>query len=121
MGKVSFKGIDEDHKVAERYSDGTGPVLRSDKSEIARVHFAAGDGAEQHHHPEEQIVFVEEGRIQVTLGEGDAAETYVVQPGQASFHPSNVAHRVEALEDSWVVSFKNVIDGSVYGETGRLA
>lgn len=121
MGKVTLSGIDTDHKVAEGYSDGTGPVLRSDRTEVARIFFAEGTGSQQHSHPEEQVVFVEEGRIQVSLGDDGAEDTYVVEPGQASFHPRNVPHRMVALKDSRVVSFKALIDGSTNGETGRLS
>ncbi|MDP2623993.1 MAG: cupin domain-containing protein [Actinomycetota bacterium] len=121
MGKVKLSGIDTDHKVAEAYSDGKGPVLRSDRTEVARTFFVKGTGSQRHSHPEEQVVFVEEGRIQVSLGEDGAEDTYVVEPGQASFHPRSVPHRMVALEDSRVVSFKTLVEGLTYGQAGRLS
>jgi quercetin dioxygenase-like cupin family protein len=120
MGKVKLSGIDGDHLVAEGYSEGTGPVLRSDHTEMARVFFKEGTGAQRHSHPEEQVLFVEQGRIRVSLGENGDEDTYVVGQGQGSFHPSGVPHQIVAVEDSWVVSFKNLVDGCTYGETGRL-
>lgn len=119
MGKVSFVGS-EDHVVYEPSSTARGPVLRSDRSEIGRFSFDAGKGADPHRHPEEQTFYLIEGRLQVTLGEGDEAETYTVEAGQGSFHPSNVLHQVTALEDTVVLSFKNVVDPTMYTETGRL-
>ena len=64
----------------------------------------------------------------VSLGEGEEGETYVVGPGEGSFHPSNVVHADVALEDTVVVSFKTLTDPAespdavrnVYEETGRL-
>lgn len=88
--------------------------------DVARVFLARGDGSEAHAHSEEQTVFVEEGRLEVVLGEGESAETYVVEPGQASFHPSGVTHRLSALEDTWVVSFKNTAGSVPEPESGRL-
>jgi quercetin dioxygenase-like cupin family protein len=127
MGKVVFTGSD-DNVVGGDYSGGTGPVLRSDTMEVARVFFTKGKGAEPHRHPEEQLFFVIEGRLQMTLGEGQDMETYIVGPGEGSFHPSNVLHQDLALEDTIVVSFKALTDPTksadavrnVYAETGRL-
>jgi quercetin dioxygenase-like cupin family protein len=127
VGKVVFS-VSGDNVVGGEYSTGKGPVLRSDKIEVARVFFEKDKGSLPHQHPEEQIFYIVEGRLQVTLGEGDTAETYVVAPGQASFHPSNVPHGVLALEDVICISFKNLVDPdkspnavrNVYTETGRL-
>ena len=119
MAKVTFTGAD-DYVLNPHYSSARGPVMRSDKQEIAVVTFPEGTGADAHRHPEEQTFYLLSGRLRVTLGEGDDAETYEVAPGEGSFHPSNVLHRVEALEDTRAVSFKNVVDPTQYAETGRL-
>jgi quercetin dioxygenase-like cupin family protein len=114
MGLVCF---DEhpDHLVASQYSRARGPVWRSEKLEVAKIFFAKGEGAERHAHPEEQVIYVLRGRLQVTLGE----ERYIVEAGQASYHPSNVPHEVLALEDTEAISFKNVVDPR-YPATGEL-
>ncbi len=127
MGKVTFTGAD-DNPVGEGYSTARGAVVRSEKMEVARVFFAKGKGANYHNHPEEQIFYIVEGRLQVTLGEGAEAQTYIAEQGDASFHPSNVPHKVMGLEDTVCVSFKNLVDPSsspkavrnVYTETARL-
>lgn len=119
MGKVTFEGA-EDNVVGMTYSTARGPVMRSERSEVAKVFFEKGKGADRHRHPEEQTFYLISGRLQVTLGEGDAAETYVVEAGQGSFHPSGMWHQVTALEDTVAVSFKDLVDPSGYPETGRL-
>lgn len=117
MGLVKFDR-DEDNLVAGHYSQAKGPVLRSEKQEVTKVFFDKGEGAKEHHHPEEQTFYVVEGRLRVTLG---GAKPYEVGPGEGSFHPSNVPHFVEALEDSVVISFKNVVDPTGYQATGELS
>ena len=119
MTKVTFEGSN-DHVLSREYSTGRGPVMRSHKQEVSRLSFDAGTGADPHRHHEEQIFYVLTGRLRVTLGEGEDAEIYEVGPGEGSYHPSNVLHRLEALEDTQAVSFKNVVDPTQYPETGRL-
>ena len=116
MGLVTFDQ-DEDNLVSSSYSTARGPVLRSDKQEVTKVWFKAGEGAHEHHHPEEQTFYVLEGRLRVTLRD---QEPYEVGPHQGSFHPSNVPHKVEALEDTVAISFKNVVDPTGYDATGKL-
>jgi len=84
MGKVTFEGA-EDNVVGQTYSTARGPVMRSEKSEVARVSFEKGKGADRHRHPEEQTFYLVKGRLQVTLGEGETAETYVVEAGLPIF------------------------------------
>lgn len=120
MGKVSLRNLGAGRPIGEDYSTSVGLVLRSEKSEISRVSFKKGGGAESHHHPEEQSLYVEEGRLEVTLGDGEDSETYVVEAGQGSFHPSNAVITLKALEDTRIVSFKNLVDGSGYEATGTL-
>jgi quercetin dioxygenase-like cupin family protein len=114
MGLIVFDEQD-DNLVAERYSTGRGPVLRSDVMELTRISFTKGKGAEMHQHPEEQILYVLEGVLDVTVGD----ESYEVHPGQASFHPSNVPHRAMAKEDVVALSFKHLVAPN-YDKTGDL-
>lgn len=119
MGKIKLKEVRETTSGGATAA-GRKTVLRSDKMEVARIFFSRGEGCEEHSHSEEQTVFVEQGRLEVTLGEGAGAQTYLVEPGQASFHGSRIPHRLKALEDTWVVSFKNLVDTSEDPEAGRL-
>jgi quercetin dioxygenase-like cupin family protein len=108
---------DADHVVSGDYSTARGPVLRSAKQEVTKAWFQKGEGADTHKHPEEQTFYVLEGRLRVTLG---TQEPYDVGPHEGSFHPSNVPHKVEALEDTVVISFKNIVDPTGYEPTGQL-
>ena len=119
MGKVTFTG-EEDHVIAVGKSDGRGSVLRSEHLEIGQVQFKAGEGARPHRHPEEQTFYVIRGRLRAHVGEGDDEDVYEVGPGEGSFHPSDVIHFVEALEDTTCISIKNVVDPTIYPQTGRL-
>ena len=114
MTHVKFEG-DESNVVSGSYSTGTGPVLRSEKMEVTKISFEKGKGADIHTHPEEQVMYVLSGRLQVTCND----ETYVVEPGEATFNPSNAPHGVLALEDVTALSFKNQV-APIYEPTGRL-
>lgn len=116
MGLVTFDPKDAGNLVAGHYSTGRGQVLRSPTAELTKISFEAGKGAEQHQHPEEQILYVLEGVFDVVLGE----DTYEVGPGQASYHPSNVPHRAVAREPATALSFKVLVDPN-YDKTGDLA
>jgi quercetin dioxygenase-like cupin family protein len=116
MGLVRFDR-DKDNVISGSYSDARGPVLRSRHQEVTKVWFPKGEGARPHAHPEEQTFYILEGRLRVTLGD---EEPYEVGPGEGSFHPSNVPHQVEALEDTVAISFKNVVDPTQYKATGQL-
>lgn len=111
---------DVDNLVTAQYSAGLGPVLRSERCEFVKARFLEGTGAELHRHPEEQIVYCVEGRLEATIGEGEEAERFVIEPGEASFHRSDVPHGVVALEDSVVLSFKIRASDQIYHATGRL-
>lgn len=115
MGLVIFDENDADNLVAGHYSSGRGPVLRSDAVELTKISFEKGKGAEVHQHPEEQILYVLDGVLEVTVGD----ESYEVRAGQASFHPSNVPHGAVAKEYTTALSFKNLVAPS-YDQTGDL-
>jgi len=115
MSKITFDR-DADNQVASAYSDARGPVLRSDKIEVTQTFFGKGKGAKTHAHPEEQVFIILKGRLRVTCG----GETYEIGVGEGSFHPSNVEHTVEAIEDVTAISFKNLVDPN-YSKTGTLS
>ena len=119
MGLVNLDK-DHDHLVTAQYSAGLGPVLRSEECEFVKALFREGTGAELHQHPEEQTVYCVSGRLRATMGEGEDARSYILEPGDASFNPSNVPHGVVALEDSIVLSFKIRASNQIYDATGSL-
>jgi quercetin dioxygenase-like cupin family protein len=114
MGLVKFDS-DQGNVVSGSYSQGRGPVLRSDNLEVTKIAFAKGEGADIHQHPEEQVMYVLSGRLRVTCGE----ESYEVATGEASYHPANVPHGVQAVEDTVGLSLKNQV-APIYEPTGRL-
>jgi quercetin dioxygenase-like cupin family protein len=114
MGLVTFDE-DLDNLVTGQYSTATGPVLRGVEIELALITFEPGGGAVVHSHPEEQIVYVLEGRAQVTLGD----EVYEVGPGQASYHPPNVPHGFQSADGLTALSFKRIV-APIYAATGEL-
>ena len=114
MGLVRFDR-DENNLVSGSYSQGRGPVLRSDCLELTKISFARGEGAEMHQHEEEQVVYILSGRVRARLGD----EEYEVHPGEATFSPAGVPHGMRALEDTVALSVKNHV-APTYAETGRL-
>jgi quercetin dioxygenase-like cupin family protein len=101
---MSLVRFDSDAEVigSTSYSAGTGPVHRGRAIEVSRLTFDKGRGADVHQHPEEQVMYVLSGRLRVTCGD----ETYEVEPGEATYNPSNVPHGVTALDDVVVLSVK---------------
>jgi len=73
MGLVRFDEHEE-NVIAGQYSAARGPVLRSEKIEVAKIRFAKGEGAQWHAHPEEQVIYVLRGRLEVNLGEDPILE-----------------------------------------------
>ena len=115
MGLITFDARDDDNLVSETYSQGRGSVLRSPSIEVTRIRFAQGEGAQLHRHPEEQFLYVLEGKFRVTLD----GEDYEVGAGQGSYHPSDAEHGTVALEETVALSFKNLV-APIYEATGDL-
>lgn len=93
--------------VTPKHSTALGRLITGEQVEFGILRFKAGEGAQVHSHPHEQIVYVLKGRMKV-LSEG---EETIVGPGQAAlFHP-NVPHGTKMLEDTEVISVKGVLDG----------
>lgn len=115
MGHVTFPD-QTDHVVSDEYSQGRGTVLRSELLEFVKIRFAKGERAEPHRHPQEQVMYVIEGRLLINLD----GEEYEVGPGEATFNPSNAEHSALALEDTLAISCKTPMDQTTYEATGRL-
>ena len=96
-----------DELMAPKYSTAFGPLLTGEQIEVGLLRFKADAGAVPHAHPHEQIMLVLSGKLRVRFGE----EIADLGPGQAFLAPPNVEHQVTALEDSAVLSCKNLIEG----------
>ena len=66
---------------------------------IARLRLAIGSVVPEHHDVHEQVANVERGALQFSIG----GEEILVRDGQSVAIPSNVPHKVVALEDTVVV------------------
>lgn len=106
--------------VTPKYSTARGETIAGDAIEVARLSFKAGEGAVEHSHPHEQVMYVIEGKLKVEFRD----ESAELGPGTAFHAPSNVPHKVTAVEDTVVLSCKNMIEGVGHkiapGETDRL-
>ena len=107
---MSFHRFDDLPKdyVTPKHSRAHGELLTGESIEVGRLRFKAGEGATPHAHPQEQFMFVIEGRLRVTL-DGETAE---IGPGDAFHARPNVLHNVTALEDSQVLSCKSLVEGA---------
>jgi quercetin dioxygenase-like cupin family protein len=114
--------LDEIEKefVTPKYSSAFGELVAGDRIEVGRLRFDADEGAVEHAHPQEQVMIIIEGRLRVEM-EGEDSE---LGAGEGFHARSNVPHRVTALEDTVVISCKDVVDGVGHkvapGELDRL-
>lgn len=106
MPFVHFEELDKEF-VTPKYSTAYGELVTGDSIEVGRLRFKAGEGAVEHAHPHEQVMYVVSGKLSVTM-EGETAE---LGPGTGFHARSNVPHKVEAVEDTEVISCKNTISG----------
>ncbi len=97
----------EKEYVTPKYSTAFGELVAGERIEVGRLRFDADEGAVEHAHPQEQVMIVLTGRLRVEM-EGADAE---LGPGEGFHAPPNVHHRVSAVEDTVVLSCKDVIDG----------
>jgi quercetin dioxygenase-like cupin family protein len=106
---MPFLVFDEIEKetVTPKYSTAYGELVTGEFIEVGRLSFKAGEGAVEHAHPHEQVMYVISGRLSVDL-EGEHAE---LGPGMGFHAKPNQKHRVQAVEDTQVISSKHVIEG----------
>ena len=93
--------------VTPRHSTAHGELLTGQGIELGRLRFERGEGAQRHHHPQEQIGYLVRGRVQVEID----GETAVLGPGDAFHVPPDVPHRLTAVEDSELISCKALVEG----------
>lgn len=93
--------------VTPKHSTAFGPLIVGEHIEVGVLKYKAGEGANIHTHPHEQIIVVLSGKATFTL-DGEASE---VGPGNAIHIPGNVPHSVKMIEDTEVVSCKNLVGG----------
>jgi len=97
----------ESETVTPKYSTAFGPLVTGEQVEVGRLSFEKGTGAVEHAHPHEQIMYILEGKLEITLD----GETTVMEPGGGFHAPPNTPHSVTALEDTLVISCKGIVGG----------
>jgi len=121
MPLIRLDEIDREY-VTPKYSSAFGELVAGERIEVGRLHFEADEGAVEHAHPQEQVMLIISGRLRVEIpDEGADAE---LGAGEGFHAPSGVKHKVTAVEDSVVISCKDVVDGIGHkmapGELDRL-
>jgi quercetin dioxygenase-like cupin family protein len=82
-------------------------MITGEQVELAVLRFNKGEGAKVHAHPQEQILYMLKGRMEISTEGG----TTIIGPGQAAlFHPDQ-PHGTIMLDDVECVSVKGVING----------
>lgn len=97
----------KDEFVTPKHSTAFGKLITGDHVEIGILKYKAGEGAQEHSHPHEQIAICLSGRSRVTL----AGELFEIGPGQAVVIPPNVPHSTYIIEDSEMISAKSIVNG----------
>jgi quercetin dioxygenase-like cupin family protein len=121
MPLIRLDEIEKEY-VTPKYSTAFGELVAGDRIEVGRLRFDADEGAVEHAHPQEQVMLIISGRLRVEIpSEGEDSE---LGPGEGFHARSNVKHRVTAVEDTVVISCKDVVDGVGHkvapGEHDRL-
>lgn len=106
MAFFTFQDLPQEY-VTPKYSYAHGGLIQGDYLEVGWLSFAAGKGAVEHAHPQEQVMVVISGKLHVRFGDEEAD----LEPGQAFLAPPNVPHQVTAIEDTIVISSKNLVSG----------
>ena len=77
-------------------------LITGDRIMLAEVKLQRGCIVPQHAHVHEQMTYVLDGCLRLTVGE-DGATSYDLRGGEVVVLPSNVPHAAEALEDTRVI------------------
>jgi quercetin dioxygenase-like cupin family protein len=107
MPFVDFDDLEKEY-VTPQHSAAYGELMTGRAVEVGRLTFEKGEGAKEHSHPQEQIVYIMSGRVTAEL----AGETRELGPGSAFHALPGQPHRITALADTTVLSIKNIIDGA---------
>ena len=67
---------------------------------FARIVLKKGCLVPRHQHPNEQISYITEGALRMSLGEESSAVDKIVHAGELLIIPANLPHAAEALEDT---------------------
>lgn len=102
---MPFYNLNETPEEVATYSTAFGRVVSGQQLTVGYLRFKAHEGNEEHDHPYEQFTVVIRGKLWVRVGD----EEDELGPGQAFLVPAHVKHQVMAIEDTQVVSCKDII------------
>jgi quercetin dioxygenase-like cupin family protein len=97
----------EEELVTPKHSTALGRLVTGEQIEVGLLRYKAGEGAEEHAHPHEQVLLVLSGRVRMKIG----GEVYELGPREVAHLPPNVPHSLHAIEDTEVVSAKGIVGG----------
>jgi quercetin dioxygenase-like cupin family protein len=106
MPFYNLKDVPEE-LVAPGKSAAMARMITGSQVEFAILRFRKGEGAKVHWHPQEQILYLLKGRMQIKT---DGRDT-VIGPGEAALFAPDVPHGTVMLDDVECVSVKGVING----------
>ena len=95
MGFVNLNGMD-----AEKLTGTNRKILQGDNLTIFFLEREA-NVVQEHSHPQEQVVYLLEGRLKVKI-EGE--DENIVEAGNAVQIPGDIQHRIETLSNVRIVS-----------------
>jgi quercetin dioxygenase-like cupin family protein len=92
-------------------------VIHAERITIARLYLKKGCVVPRHHHENEQVTVLEEGKLRFVFESGEQ----VLEGGEAMQIPPNAPHEVEALEDSVALDlFSPIREDWLRGEDAYL-
>jgi quercetin dioxygenase-like cupin family protein len=101
-GEYHFQFGNLDRVEAGRhYSTAFGACVEGDRMIVALMRMPAGTGAEPHSHPNEQWIYVVEGKFIATID----SQEIEAKAGTLLYFPSNVVHSVKATPEADGVFF----------------
>ncbi len=74
-------------------------VVCGERTMVAHIHLQQGAIVPKHSHDNEQLSYILEGKLRFWVGD-NLSEAFDVGPGEILHLPSNVPHKVEALEET---------------------
>lgn len=106
MPVYKFDALKKEY-VTPKHSTAFGSLVTGEQVEVGLLKFKAGEGAKEHAHPHEQVLFVLSGRVKMAIG----GEAYELGAREVAHMPPNVPHGLLALEDTEVISAKGIVAG----------
>jgi len=93
MPVYKFDALKKEY-VTPKHSTAFGSLVTGEQIEVGMLRFKAGEGANEHAHPHEQVGMLLEGRATFFIGD----EQKTLEAGDLYRIPGNVLHKVIVLD-----------------------